>query len=387
MQGNHQTIRHVQGLDSIVKRAVKNWGCLSLGFVLYVTPIQTLPATSQLIDGWQPAFDYTGQPYRIPYPVAMPTTRHWSFCVVYPHLKDAYWLAVNYGMTDEAKRLGVELRLFEAGGYPRLEQQRKLVTRCSEMSGVDALILGTVSFQGLSDLVQDISRKMPILATINDIDNKNISAKVGVSWYEMGRSVGEYIVQRHVTGRESVPVAWFPGPKGAGWVPFVDQGFRDALADSNIAIVTTGWGDTGKAIQRNLVQDALDGHPEIRYLVGNALMAEAAISVLRERDLRNEIKILSTYFTPGVFRGIARSRILAAPTDSPVLQGRLSIIQAVNLLEGHSYEQHMGPVIRVIDKGNLHNFDLNESLAPVTFSPVFHFVPEKGDPAFRPGPD
>jgi protein TorT len=44
--------------------------------------------------------------------------------------------------------------------------------------------------------------------------------------------------------------------------------------------------------------------------------------------------VLSTYFTPGVYRGIVRGKIMAAPTDSPVLQGRLSVDQAVELLEG-----------------------------------------------------
>jgi len=350
---------------------------LSVGTALFSTYVQAGFAAPLQVNQWKPAFDYTNQPHRIPYISALPATRKWLLCIVYPHLKDAYWLGVNYGMIEEAERLGVELRLFEAGGYPYLERQRNLISECSNIPGVDALILGTVSFQGLSDLVQDISKKMPVLATINDIADRGITAKVGVSWHEMGRSVGEYLMQRHPVGSESVPIAWFPGPEGAGWVPFVDRGFREAVANSAVEIVTTGWGDTGKAIQRNLVQNTLDGHPEVRYLVGNALMAEAAISVLRERRLRDDIKILSTYFTPGVYRGIARGRVLAAPTDSPVLQGRLSINQVVNLLEGRSFEPHMGPAIRMIDIESLQDLDLDKSLAPVTFSPLFHYQPGK----------
>lgn len=337
--------------------------------------VQTSLAAPLQVDQWKPAFDFTNPPRKIPYTPALSANKKWLICAVYPHLKDAYWLGVNYGMVDEAKRVGVELRLFEAGGYPYLQRQRDLVKKCRQTPGVDALILGTVSFEGLSDLLQDISMKLPVLATINDIANPGIKGKVGVSWNEMGRMVGEYLARRHPNGSTPTPIAWFPGPKGAGWVPFVDRGFREAVSNSAVEIVTVGWGDTGKAVQRNLVQNALNDYPEVRYLVGNALMAEAAISVLRERKLKDHIKIISTYFTPGIYRGIRRGRILAAPTDSPVLQGRLSINQAVNLLNGDPYIKHMGPAIKMIDPGNIADLKLQESLAPVTFSPMFHYTP------------
>ena len=38
-------------------------------------------------------------------------------------MKDAYWLGVDYGVVDEAKRLGVSMNLVEAGGYTELNKQ------------------------------------------------------------------------------------------------------------------------------------------------------------------------------------------------------------------------------------------------------------------------
>ncbi len=377
MQEQSQFSSKLNCLGTLFRTSITLPVRLLRGFAFFASVVQTVCADPPWVDRWTPAFDYTGQPEKIPYTVAQPATRQWLLCIVYPHLKDAYWMGVNYGMLKEAKRLGVEFRLFEAGGYPYIEQQRDLVSECSNMPAVNALILGTVSFHGLSNQLRELSEKIPVLATVNDIADIGITAKVGVSWYEMGRLVGEYLAQKHPVGSEPVPIAWFPGPEGAGWVPFVDRGFRQAIADSALQVATIGWGDTGKAIQRNLVQKALNAHPEVRYLVGNALMAEAAISILRERKLLDGIKIVSTYFTPGVYRGIVRGRILAAPTDSPVLQGRLSINQAVNLLEGRSFERHMGPIIRMIDIESLTGLDLDESLAPVSFLPSFRYQPEK----------
>ncbi len=47
----------------------------------------------------------------------------WHICAIYPHLKDTYWLSVNYGMVEEARRLGVNFTLYESGGYPNLARQ------------------------------------------------------------------------------------------------------------------------------------------------------------------------------------------------------------------------------------------------------------------------
>ncbi len=211
----------------------------------------------------------------------------------------------------------------------------------------------------------------PRVPTVNDIEDTGITAKSGVSWTTMGRVAGEYLAQRHKTGSEPVTVAWFPGPQGAGWVDFIEAGFKQGLKDSAIEIVVTKWGDTGKEIQRTLVQEVLESHPKVDYIVGNALMAEAAISTLRNRKLENQIKVVSTYFTPAVYRGIRRGRILAAPTDSPVMQGRISIDQAVASLEGRDIVKHAGPQIQMIDQFNWQEIDISDSLAPPTFLPTF----------------
>lgn len=336
----------------------------------------SLPATAaREISRWNPPFDYTRPPVVTPYVPARAAAKHWRLCAAFPHIKDAYWLGVNYGMVDEARRLGVDVRFVEAGGYPNLDIQREQLRACGADPTVDAVILGTVSFDGLGDVIGEVARRIPVLATVNDIAGEGIAAKVGVSWYQMGRLTGEYLVRRHPGRGEEIPIAWFPGPQGAGWVPFVDRGFREAIAGSRIAIHSTAWGDTAKSIQRNLVQGTLDRHPELRYLVGNALMAEAAISVLRERGLQDRMDIVATYFTPAVYRGILRGRVLAAPTDAPVLQGRLSIDQAVDLLEGRPFARHVGPRVQIVDRAALKRIELGDSLPPNTFTPQFRYPP------------
>ena len=319
---------------------------------------------------WDPPFDFSQPASSVLYTPLDHATRPWRFCIAYPHLKDAYWLSVNYGMVEEAQHLGVRFRLVEAGGYPNLERQIEQIESCVAM-GADGLIVGAVSFDGLSDLLGRVSQTMPVIASVNDVADRGVTAKVGVSWYDMGAAAGKVVADAHPRGSPPVRVAWFPGPEGAGWVRFVDAGFRDALRDSAAQIVATLYGDTGLEIQVRLVETALDDHPDLDYIVGNAPTAEAAVSILRARGLEGRIKIVSDYMTHAVMRGLQRGKIVASPNDFPVFQGRLSIEMAVRAVEGRLTFRHVGPRIAVVRSGSEISLPGSAYFAPASFVPVF----------------
>lgn len=47
-------------------------------------------------------------------------TRMETRWALYPSLKDSYWLSLNYGMQEAARRYGVDLKVLEAGGHSQL---------------------------------------------------------------------------------------------------------------------------------------------------------------------------------------------------------------------------------------------------------------------------
>ena len=334
--------------------------------------VAVAPAAAQPILSWEPPFK-AAAPVRAEYTPAAPARQPWVLCVVVPHIKDAYWLGVNYGMVEEARRLRVEVQFAEAGGYAQLAVQRAQIQACASDRRVQALIIGAVSRDVMTPHLRQLTTRMPVIGTVNAIDDDGISGKVGVDWDDMGRAAGRFLVSQTRADGPPVQVAWFPGPRSVS--EGVDRAFRQAIAGSRVVIRTTAWGDTGKAVQRNLLQQVLDDHKDLGFVAGNALMAEAAISVLRERGLQDRIGIVSTYFTPAVHRGILRGRILAAPTDAPVLQGRMSIGLAVDLLERRPTRRHFGPVVRTVEPGNLGEINIDESLPPPLLMPQFQHRP------------
>ncbi len=319
-----------------------------------------------------PAFAADGEVSDITYEALEKAEKPWNICVSFPHMKDAYWLGVDYGVVAEAERLGLNLNVVEAGGYTELNTQISQIEDCVA-SGADAVIIGAISYDGLNNVIGEVAGKgIPVIDVVNGVSSKDISAKSLVSFRTMGYQTGKYLAELHPAGGEPATVGWFPGPAGAGWVEAANTGFMEAVEGSALTVLEPRYGDTGKEAQLKLVEDVLQANPETKYIAGTAVTAEAAQGVVRERGLRDEIGILAFYMTPGVYAGIKRGFITGAPADSMVIQGRIAVDQAVRILEGKDYVKHVGPKIFVVDQQNVADVARENILPPEGFSPVFN---------------
>ncbi|WP_120505189.1 TMAO reductase system periplasmic protein TorT [Sulfitobacter mediterraneus] len=318
-----------------------------------------------------PAFSADGETSAVTYEALNAAEKAWNICVSFPHMKDAYWLGVDYGVTAEAERLGVNLNVVEAGGYTELARQISQIEDCVS-GGADAIVVGAISFDGLNNVIGEVAAQgIPVIDVINGVSSEDISAKSLVSFHTMGYQTGAYLAEKHPAGSEPVQVGWFPGPAGAGWVEGAHAGFMEAVEGSAVEVLEPRFGDTGKETQLKLVEDVLQANPDVRYLAGTAVTAEAAQGLIRERGLQGEVDLLAFYMTPGVYTGIERGFILAAPADSMVIQGRVAIDQAVRILEGKDFVQHVGPEIFVVDPTNIGEVERTNILPPDGFAPVF----------------
>ena len=324
------------------------------------------------VDVWNPPFNDTRQREQKLYTPLESAQKKWRIQVFIPHLKDDYWLGVNYGLINEARRLGVSLSIFEAGGYDRLDIQRRQIENAIA-ENPDGLIIGAISLDGLNDLVKKASDKgIPVLDLINGISSPHIAARAAVSFWDMGYQTGSYLRRLQEKSGQPIKMAWFPGPDGAGWVKAGDAGLRKAIAGAAIEILDSRHGDTGSAAQAKLVEASLSQYAnDLDIVAGTAVTAEAAVKILRRRGLADRIKILSYYYGPGVHRGIRRGDITAAPSDLTVLQARIALDVMVRILEKRDYYKHVAPRVKVVDRDNIRSWDSSTTLAPRGFRPIF----------------
>ncbi|MFB9932744.1 TMAO reductase system periplasmic protein TorT [Photobacterium aphoticum] len=337
--------------------------------------MSTLVQAAEIV-AYTPPFSADKQAHEIYYQPLTSATKPWKLCAVYPHLKDSYWLSINYGMVEHAKALGVQLKVLEAGGYPNLDKQKRQLMDCRDW-GADAIILGTVDSQAYKGKLSQYTGNIPVFATINSLDvsdedsAKNVVARVGIDWYEMGCKAGQFLAKHHPRGSGIVNVALLPGPLQRGGTKPVVQGFLDAVANSDINIVTTLWADNSKELQRNLIQQLFATGHDIDYIVGGAVATEVAISELRANHMADEIKLVSTYLSHGVYRGLLRDKILFAPTDKMAQQAMLSVDQAVRYLEKKPLQRDLAPIVEGLTPTHLPKAVIAESLSPAEFRPVF----------------
>jgi periplasmic protein TorT len=189
----------------------------------------------------------------------------------------------------------------------------------------------------------------------------------------MGYITGTFMKENLVSGDEPIQVAFFPGPQGAGWTDTAYQGFLDATKGTNIEVVATKWGDTGRDIQLALIEDVLQSNPDIDFIVGNAQAAVSGVQAVREAGLEDSIKILAFHQNPPVYDGIAAGDLTAAANDSTVIQGRMAVDMAIRLLEGQTLEpsNRAGPVITMMTPDNLKDFVWESTFAPKDYQPEF----------------
>ena len=295
-----------------------------------------------------------------------------KLCAVYPHLKDSYWLSINFGMTEQAKQRSIELKVLEAGGYQNTNEQLKQIEQCIHWQA-SAILVGSVNFEQLNLKLAQVNQHTPVFALVNEIATSNITGRTGVSWYQMGYKLGEYLVKHHQTNAHSTPakVAWFPGPTSGGGSSQSTKGLKAAIANSAIEIVTIQHGLNEKITQFALLKNTLKTYNNIDYLAGNAVMAEMAINEVAQLPKAHQPKILSHYLSHGTYRGIKRDKILMANSDQMVLQGKMAVNQAVDYLQTGSIEAQQAPEIITIDQKSINRISAELSLSPSNYKPIY----------------
>lgn len=203
----------------------------------------TFPVAN-VVDGKETSATYT------PIPVA-DVTKHWKICVLFPHMKDSYWLAANYGVVAEAKRDNLNLQLYQAGAYTNLSTQLNQMDNCIAQ-GFDAIVLGAISADGVASLVDKATGKgIPVIDFVNGVNSPNVSAHALVSFHDLAVTTAKFIIES--SAGQPVNIGYFPGPQGAGWSDDAVRGFDETIKGTNVHNVVTRRGDTGENIQLAMI--------------------------------------------------------------------------------------------------------------------------------------
>lgn len=297
---------------------------------------------------------------KLQYQPLQKVSKAWRLCALLPHGKDHYWWGVSWGLAEEARRQGVQLGIYEAGGYENLPRQRQQLQYCVS-NKADALIIGAISSEGLNDLILQLKNSgIPVIDLINGIKSPAITARSSVSFADMAAKSIQYLLKHNQ--QSATTLAWFPGPVQAAWVQDAERGLKQELQGSPMKLVHGGYGATDNFSQATLVRQ-LFGNEQPNYILANAVAAGVAQHFISAEKL-TKIAVMAYYANPEVVRLIQSGQLLAAATDSPVIQARISIDLALRVLEQQTYARQVSPQIKILDQHNISELPLKQIIAP-----------------------
>ncbi len=291
---------------------------------------------------------------------------------------DPYWLAVTYGIVEEGRRLGLDVSLSAEGEIGKISLQiRRVEERMNRL--LDGAILAAANYPATNEVVAKVTAQgIPVLALVKGRNPSKILAKVEVSPRRRGYLAGTFVAHQATSRTAPVDVVILAGPAGSDWAPSIAEGFRRAvnkLAPGKIRILDERWGDMDKYIQLELVESALAAFKHIDYLICNAVAAEVAPAAIEAAGRTKEVKVISAYITPTVWKQVAFGKIAAAIVGFPVLQGKMAVDMLAMLLQGKQVGKQVplcaGPKLALLTPDNYMVFPTDGLFAPQHWRPVF----------------
>lgn len=296
-------------------------------------------------------------------------SKKWNICVLFPHMKDSFWVAAAYGITEEAKRLGVKVTILEAGGYDKLPKQISQWDDCVA-AGAQAVVTGVISEAGMAPKFKEgLAKGIPQISIINAVIDAPMTARVRSEFDALGRASGEYLVKKQ-GGKPGEAVA-FPGPQGSGWAEGYAKGFKQALGGSSIKLDAEKYGDTGVSVQLRLVEDAIQAFPGMSIIWGTAPTAEAAIQALDQAGMSKKVSVIASYENQEMLDATKSGKILGFASQYAVVQSKMGIDLAVRALE----KKTLAPDLRIkpimVTKDTISSIKMTDVLAPKGWRPIY----------------
>jgi len=308
-------------------------------------------------------------------PLQEKVSKKWNIVALLPHMKDQCWMYSNYGLVTEARRLGVKLTIFDAGGYDNLNRQLSQYDDAMAM-GADAILLGVISEAGMNKKINEGKAKGIINVTFqNPIYEAAVDVAVQNNMKIMGYAAADAVVE-YFKDKEKVRTVIFPGPAGSGWAEEHAKYFRErceAKAPGKFVILEEKYGDTGKSVQLKLVEDAFQAYDDIDLLFGNTPMSEVAVNVVEEAGMVGKTQIMASYESKDLVRFIKQGDVLGMVGEFNVAIAQVALDAAVRIVDGKptGYGKVLTPLVTGITVTNVDKVNIGWAFAPPNYNPVY----------------
>jgi len=292
--------------------------------------------------------------------------------VLMPNAGDPYFQSKSYGYLDEAEKLGINIKLYNAGGYDKLPEQ---IQQIEDMT--------TRKVDGIIFTPTDTSATIPAIEAaidagikvINDDvliwDSDKIEARVSENSFEVGVQEGEMIVEA-LGGKGNVVM--MKGPSGVDLARKREEGAKSVFAkypDIKILVEDYHLNDIPTANQ--LMEDylqALAGKIDAVYTLGTQ-SAVGVVTALQSAGLKpGEIIVTTIDHTPEIEQMIRDGWVYGSVVCEPVKVARIAVQNVVKMIKGEPVEKMTYSGSQKVTKENIDTFDRSGIFTPEGWDPT-----------------
>src|SRR5215471_5617647 len=145
-----------------------------------------------------------------------------------------FFLALAYGVLDEAQRAGVHVvRVLSAGGYGKVAEQ---VAQLEELNTLklDAVILVSTAFDGFDKVVDRlVTNGTKVIMVGTPISSPKVSLAIMQNEGGLGKMEADYICKQ----KPGAKVVTLPGPPGSEWNKLRFERFKAAAEQCKLNLV------------------------------------------------------------------------------------------------------------------------------------------------------
>jgi ribose transport system substrate-binding protein len=302
--------------------------------------------------------------------IAAAAEKNGTIGVSMPNIKGPWFTPVLYGISDEAKKLGYDVNIQDAGSYANVDKQ---VTQLSNLivRQVKAILMDPANPTAFNGVVRQAKQaQIPILGAGSPIVASDVKGDgaVSSSHCNIGHELANGAKQLLPNGGT---IAVLAGPPGAFWASDRLRCFKDDIANTKIKITAEQTSEQDVANALSLANDFLQRYPNIDLLYG----ADDTYGIGIARAVQGAQKCGKVKVLFAVLGEQAEEMMRAGCADyvvaqQPVKIGRMAVELADQLIKGkepqlRSIEVSLIPVTRE----KLASIDKSTIQAPKGWSP------------------
>jgi ABC-type sugar transport system substrate-binding protein len=287
-----------------------------------------------------------------------------------PNVKGPWFTPVLYGITDEAKRLGYDVVIQDAGGYANVDKQ---VSQFSNLivQKVGAILVDPANPASFNGVVREAkASKVFVIGAGSPIAASDVEADAAASssHCNIGHELAKGAKMLLPNGGT---IAVLAGPAGAFWASDRLRCFKEDLAGGNIKIVAEQTSEQDPAVALSLANDFLQRFPNVDLMYG----ADDTYGVGVARAVQGARKCGKVKILFAVLGEAAEEMMRAGCADyvvaqQPVKIGRSAVVMMDALVKGKPLEKKKDEVPLIpVTPANLNSIDKTGMQAPRGWTP------------------